>query len=365
MARGRYRPYGTGRSLNRRNRLTAIVLMILIVGMVILIQLRKKRAAQGETAAEEIPTVSLPDIIPSESVPPSEPAIEVTASPVEIPAAPSNASEGLVDNADGATADGSTAEASAGPELRALIEQAVQARKAGKTIAARDLLNEALKMPMSETLRDEIKRQLSVLSQQWLFSREVLEGDTLTEWYSVQSGDLLVKLANVYKVPYEILMEINGIRKAEGLQAGQKIKVIRGPFHAVVNRRRYTLDLYLQTQFVKTYKVGLGMAGRETPTGLWRVKPNDKLIQPTWTDPDTGRRYTASDPDYPLGSRWIGLEGLEGDAKGRTGFAIHGTKEPQTIGTRSSRGCIRLFNGDVIELYNVLYAGQSLVRVED
>ncbi|HPY76430.1 MAG TPA: L,D-transpeptidase, partial [Anaerohalosphaeraceae bacterium] len=61
----------------------------------------------------------------------------------------------------------------------------------------------------------------------------------------------------------------------------------------------------------------------------------------------------------------IGLEGLEGDAKGRTGFAIHGTKDPETIGTQSSKGCIRLYNGDVIELYNLLFAGYSQVRVAD
>ena len=124
------------------------------------------------------------------------------------------------------------------------------------------------------------------------------------------------------------------------------------------------MDLYLQDKYVKSYRVGIGESGRrETPTGLWRVRPGDKLIKPTWTDPDTGRTYVADDPDYPLGSRWIGLEGLEGAAKGRTGFAIHGTKDPETIGTRSSKGCIRLYNGDVIEAYNLLFTGHSLVRV--
>ena len=89
------------------------------------------------------------------------------------------------------------------------------------------------------------------------------------------------------------------------------------------------------------------------------------MIKPTWTDPDTGKTYLGSDPDYPLGSRWIALDGIEGDAKGRTGFALHGTKEPETIGTQSSRGCIRLFNGDVIEVYDLMEPGQTGVIVMD
>lgn len=364
MAKGRYRPYGTSRGGNRRNRLIAIVLMVLIAGMVVSIQLRKKKALPPPPAPEEIPVVSLTEITPVRSESAQAGALQVNPAG-EGAAEPSVSPLSEEKSAGSLSAETAAADVSATPEVRALIEQAVEARKDGKIIRSRDLLNEALKKPMSEVLRDEIKRQLSLLAERWLFSREVLEGDTLTEWYQVKPGDLLIKISNQYKVPHEILMQINHISKPEALQAGQTIKVIRGPFHAVVSRSRFTLDLYLQEQYIKTYKIGLGIPGRDTPTGLWRVKANDKLIRPTWTDPDTGRRYVADDPDYPLGSRWIGLEGLEGEAKGRTGFAIHGTKDPETIGTRSSRGCIRLFNGDVIELYNLLYGGQSLVRVED
>jgi len=101
----------------------------------------------------------------------------------------------------------------------------------------------------------------------------------------------------------------------------------------------------------------------ETPTGLWSVKPAGKLITPTWTDPITGKTYEAEDPDYPLGSRWIGLKGVKGEAKGRTGFAIHGTKVPKEIGTTSSQGCIRLHNGDAILLYNLLVPSYSQVEI--
>ena len=160
-------------------------------------------------------------------------------------------------------------------------------------------------------------------------------------------------------------MRLNNIKDPRSLQAGKNLKVVDGPFRAEVSRSNFTLDIYLGDMFVKTYKVGLGKAQNETPTGLWMVKRGGKLIKPTWTDPDTGKVYVADSPDYPLGSRWIALYGLEGDAKDRTGFAIHGTKEPETIGTRSSRGCIRLHNGEVVEVFNMLVEVDSTVLVKD
>jgi lipoprotein-anchoring transpeptidase ErfK/SrfK len=143
------------------------------------------------------------------------------------------------------------------------------------------------------------------------------------------------------------------------------IKVINGPFHARVYRSTFTMDLYLQNTYIKSFLVGLGKAGMETPIGRWRAKEGGKLIQPIWTDPVSGKTYHPEDPDYPLGSRWIGLEGLEGAAVGKMGFAIHGTKNPEQIGTPGSQGCIRLHNGDAIQVYNLMMPGQSLVDVVD
>jgi lipoprotein-anchoring transpeptidase ErfK/SrfK len=124
------------------------------------------------------------------------------------------------------------------------------------------------------------------------------------------------------------------------------------------------MDLYLQDEtFVRSFRVGLGKEETETPTGLWRVKSDGKLIKPPWPDPVTRKMYYPEDPDYPLGSRWIGLEGIKGNAKGREGFGIHGTKDPEQIGTTGSRGCIRMHNGEVILIYNLLVPNLSTVEV--
>ncbi|HUU19424.1 MAG TPA: L,D-transpeptidase family protein [Sedimentisphaerales bacterium] len=251
------------------------------------------------------------------------------------------------------------------PEAAKLIAEATAllSENPSKVIDARSRLKEALRIPMSVQQRTFVKDQLSELADKWLFSREIFPDDKLCGSLQVKPGDQLRVIGKQFKVPYEILMGINNISQPQNLRAGEVIKVISGPFHAKVYRSTFTMDLYLQETFVRSFRVGLGKSGSETPTGLWRVKTGGKLIKPVWTNPLDGKTYYPEDQDYPLGSRWIGLEGLEGAAKGRTGFALHGTKDPEQIGTADSQGCIRLHNGNAILLYNLFEEGLSTVEV--
>ena len=234
-----------------------------------------------------------------------------------------------------------------------------------RIIEARDKLNDLLRESLTPLQTAYIKEQLSALSDKWLFSRTIFPQDGLCGSYTVKPGDLFAIIGRQFKVPYEILMDINKVKNAQALQAGQTLKIVNGPFHARVFRSTFKLDLYLQDTYVKTFDVGLGKPGMETPKGLWIAKSDGKLIRPDWTDPVTGKVYNSDSPDYPLGDRWISLDGVQGDAKDRIGFAIHGTNEPNTIGTASSQGCIRMKNEDVLSVYNILIPGFSQVEVVD
>jgi lipoprotein-anchoring transpeptidase ErfK/SrfK len=59
------------------------------------------------------------------------------------------------------------------------------------------------------------------------------------------------------------------------------------------------------------------------------------------------------DPRNPLGVRALYL--------GSTLYRIHGTDAPQLIGRSVSRGCIRIYNADVIDLYNRTAVGTKVV----
>jgi lipoprotein-anchoring transpeptidase ErfK/SrfK len=49
------------------------------------------------------------------------------------------------------------------------------------------------------------------------------------------------------------------------------------------------------------------------------------------------------------------------NGSGDTGFRIHGTSEPWTIGLNVSSGCIRLVNDDVVDLYNRARVGAKVI----
>jgi lipoprotein-anchoring transpeptidase ErfK/SrfK len=42
-------------------------------------------------------------------------------------------------------------------------------------------------------------------------------------------------------------------------------------------------------------------------------------------------------------------------------FRIHGTYQPGTIGTASSRGCLRMINVDIIDLYDRVTIGSKVI----
>ena len=230
-------------------------------------------------------------------------------------------------------------------------------------ITAREKISRAMAVGLPRQKAKLAESLINQISDFWLFSRRLFPNDPHCQRYRVASGDLLVNIGKKFDVPYQILMRINGIKKPSSLRAGQNIKVVQGPFHAVVDRERFMMYVYLGDVLVRVYPVSTGKPGRETPAGRWLVEVGKKQINPAWTDPDTGKQFYPDDKENPLGERWIGLKGLDGNAKGRTGFGIHGTIEPEKIGTAASRGCVRLLNKDVEELYDMLTEGKSRVQV--
>ena len=62
-------------------------------------------------------------------------------------------------------------------------------------------------------------------------------------------------------------------------------------------------------------------------------------------------------PENPLGARALYLFNKQGD----TGFRIHGTNAPSSIGTAASSGCIRMLNQEVVELFKATPVGTKVI----
>lgn len=174
------------------------------------------------------------------------------------------------------------------------------------------------------------------------------EAPTVALRYEVQPGDTLDRIGEMYHVPWQLLAKINGIRDPQKLRAGS-IKVLQGPFDALVDLSEMRLTLFLQGCYAGSFPIGTGR-DLTTPEGEFRVR--DKTENPTYYGKNGA--IDAADPENPLGEYWIGL----GDHIG-----IHGTNDPGTIGKAESEGCIRLHPNDVQDVFDILSLDSKVVIV--
>ena len=238
------------------------------------------------------------------------------------------------------------------------------------------LSNALLSGDLSADQADHARQVLTQLNQKMLFSPRIFRDDPYAYAYDVKAGDMLAKIERneLLHVPTELLILINGLNENAGIRAGQTLKLIRGPFHAVVSKATMTMDLYLHREgldaiFVQRLPVGLGR-NDGTPTGLWRVKLGGKGRRVAWyPPPSSGLRGKIEwgMPDYAFGEKgiWIPLEGMDDDTQITSGYGIHSTSDPDSIGRSESLGCIRLRDADIERVYATLYEKWSTVRVVD
>ena len=232
------------------------------------------------------------------------------------------------------------------PPWFSLWEKAKAFEKKGSYLEARGVYESLLG---DKTLGDHaprVRKAFEALNLKILFS-PLATSDSL--FHEVVPGDTLSGIAKKYGTTIELLQKSNHI-KGEKIYVGKKIKVSQARFSILVRKRRNTLTLLANGKPVKIYRVATGEKG-STPVGTFHVV--NKLKNPTWFH--AGLVLPPDSPDNILGTRWIGFD--------RPGYGVHGTTLPNTIGTQSSKGCVRMLNKDVEELYDILPLGtRVLVR---
>jgi lipoprotein-anchoring transpeptidase ErfK/SrfK len=129
------------------------------------------------------------------------------------------------------------------------------------------------------------------------------------------------------------------------------------PGTIIVNTAERRLYLVLGDGQALRYGIGVGRVGF-TWAGVTRVAA--KKEWPDWTPPAQMLRrrpdlprFMKGGPENPLGARALYL--------GSSLFRIHGSNEPETIGTAVSSGCFRMVNDDVIDLYNRVRVGTKVI----
>lgn len=326
------------------------------------------------------PIAALPET-PLSVSPPTAPRTEV-APEVRAPAASGSLSEAIERRAEQPpSVTSSTPPPSPPPPAATASAPAPEPRRPAPSVtpsepgdlaSARAELIAAERAARTEAQRSAVRRRLASAQAEALFSPKVFPGIWETESYEVRPGDTLAQIARKRDLTtdWRLIQRVNELRDPSRIRVGQSLKLVRGPFHAVVSKSGYRLDVFhgppderSEWMYIASFPVGLGEYDG-TPIGTFRVRPASKLVNPYWINPRTGEHYDANNPENPIGEHWIGLEGL-GDTAVFTGYGIHGTIEPDSIGTQASMGCVRMLAEDVAFIYELLVEGVSLVVIEE
>jgi len=129
------------------------------------------------------------------------------------------------------------------------------------------------------------------------------------------------------------------------------------PGSIVIDTESRHLYLIMPDQEALRYGIGVGRPGFAW-AGVHHITRMAEW--PDWTPPEEMLKrqpgiphHMDGGPDNPLGARALYL--------GSTLYRIHGSNEPWTIGHAVSSGCIRMRNQDIMDLYQRVRVGNTVV----
>lgn len=184
---------------------------------------------------------------------------------------------------------------------------------------------------------------------------------------TIKRGDTLSEIAQRYDIGYEDLMRANPNLDPQNLQVGQKILIptmyILPPpdkrTGIVINIPELRLYDFTQDDKVMIFPVALGRQGWRTPVADTYVFRKEE--KPTWHPPKSIRQHyqekygqelprsIGPGPNNPLGKYAVYLH--------KSGYLIHGTNKPSSVGHFVSSGCIRMYAEDIQQVYQHVQQG--------
>lgn len=102
-------------------------------------------------------------------------------------------------------------------------------------------------------------------------------------------------------------------------------------YRIIIELSKRMLYLLQDNIVIRGFPIGIGKELTQTPVGNYTIinkVPN---------------------PGGPFGVFWMGLS--------RPHYGIHGTNNPDSIGTQASHGCVRMYNEDVLALSKIVPIG--------
>ncbi len=215
-------------------------------------------------------------------------------------------------------------------EFPAFMAEMQKKLDAGKLAEAHLALSKLYDNPdLPPSMAKQITALLDQLAGTVIYSRQ----HHLERAYVTQPGETIESIAEKYHVPWQLLAKINGLMPPRAsnadrtvadrpLAAGTELKVVRGPFDAVIHLDRRELTLMVGEYYAGRFAIGIG---KDQPKLEGEYTVRNKTLNPA-----SYRSDGANIGSNPLGGAWIGLTDRIG---------IHGTTDPRAIGRDDNPGC--------------------------
>lgn len=230
---------------------------------------------------------------------------------------------------------------------QACRDMADEAERRGDLAGALRAHSGLVRGAVDPTVRAAAVAKAQELARAVIYSDKAMAG---ARFHEVKAGETLGKIAKLHGSSVGLLRRIN-TKKDDRIFIGERLKILGGKFEITVHKSQFQLTLFIGELYLVHFPVGLGEGGK-TPKGTFVI--NSKLENPPWYW--GGQKIPYGDPRHKIGSRWMGFA----PKPGATGFGIHGTSEPDSIGKNLSAGCVRMANPQVEELFEMVPMGTTV-----
>lgn len=131
---------------------------------------------------------------------------------------------------------------------------------------------------------------------------------------------------------------------AEALAQDRQVRPARRIVVSIPDRKLAVLE---SGKVVRVFPTAVGKPSTPSPAGAYSIV--QRIPDPTWYYQG---KVVRPGKENPLGTRWLGLS--------VSGYGIHGTNSPASIGHNVSHGCIRMNNRDVEQLFEMVAIGDAV-----
>jgi len=188
---------------------------------------------------------------------------------------------------------------------------------------------------------------LSQLAGTVIYSQQ----DLLLPPYVVAAGDTLQSVAAPLGVPWQLLGKINGVGDPAQLIPGEQLKVLRGPFDAVVSLSRGRLSLQVGGNYAGSFPIVVGRQIQERVGASLAVVD---IRRGSSAPPSSGSFGSASQVAYvaPSGAKSIVL----GD-----GLTIEAVEDPSLVADTVPNSSLIVAARDLDEIVDILGPGSHVL----